>query len=46
MIKVYGIPIQTSKRILTPPLNKEVALYIKAVKDGKGLALKNVKGLK
>ena len=46
MIKVYGIPIQTSKRVLTSPMNKEVSLYIKAAKEGKGLALKNVKGLK
>ena len=46
MISIYGIKVKTSKKILVPQINKEVALYIKAVKEGEGLAKKMVKGLK
>ena len=46
MISIYGIKVKTSKKILVPQINKEVCLYIKAVKEGEGLAKKMVKGLK
>lgn len=45
MITIYGIPVKTSKKTLIPKITKEVALYIKAVKEGEGLAKKFVKGL-
>ncbi len=46
MISIYGIKVKTSKKVLIPKITKEVALYIKAAKEGEGLAKKYVKGLK
>ena len=45
MIQIYGFKAETAKKILTPPITKEIAAYIKAAKDGEGLASKFVKGL-
>ncbi len=43
MIKIQGIKFKTTGKVLVAPNNKAVSEYLKAAKNGKGLAKKILK---